>query len=145
MVNYSSQEVLKYLTNKTNLHTFSEVSSGYNIFIPETSGVYAWHFNNLSTGLLSIVYIGETNNLRERIKTHCTSYANSPMRQGLRTMLHGTSSYPEPMRISLENHWMSDNAFICWIELENRKEVEEYLIKEIKPLFNIEHNPQNRG
>ncbi len=144
MTDYSKKSVLKYLTGKPDVKTFLQVLAKNYVIVPEKAGIYAWYFINKSK-TLDIMYIGEAGDLRERIKTHCTSFKNSPIRQGIRKQLRETDFLSEGTRINMEKKWMSNNALICWVELGNRKEVEEYLIKEIKPLFNIEHNPQNRG
>ena len=143
MTIYLEIDVLNHVRGEPELHSFSEVSVRDNTLIPETAGIYIWYNQNV-TQTLAPIYIGETSNLRERIRTHCTSYTNSPMRQALRRILRGHQFLSEDAQFSMETDWLREHAFVFWLEMENRKEVEEYLIRELKPPFNIEHNPQAR-
>ncbi len=150
----SAQNVLKALTEAP-LRSYSEVTSGIGIasilkLPPKVGGVYAWYYTEQSSNpspffrRFALLYIGESQNLHDRIQEHCTSSRNSPMRQKLDTIIYGTRGFLEPANEEQLNMWMQENAFVCWVEEPKHKEVEKYIIETARPPLNYEYNPNFR-
>ncbi len=131
------------------LHSYLEVRSQGMIgqtssLVPNAGGVYAWYYKEMPLGSCILLYIGESINLHDRIQEHCISSDNSPMRQKLDTIIHGTRGMIERVNEERLNAWMQENAFVCWVEEPEHKEAEKYIIGVARPPLNSEYNPNFR-
>ena len=145
------------------IELYSRLSVLYNLCsLPEEGGLCAWYFKEIPSitpnGCVmkddfTLLYVGSTGNLRERVKCHFTGNAEgSTLRRSLGVLFAEKSGYPlrrvgsgksmtfTPPGESWLNDWMEQNAFVCWTTHLKPSEAKLCIIKNVSPPLNIEGN-----
>ena len=150
------------LLEPTKLYSDSMVLSG-DCPVPKERGLCAWYFKEIpgitpTDGCvvkddLTLLYLGSTGNLRERVTYHFRGNAEgSTLRRTLGVLLAEESGFPL-RRVGIGksmtftklgenwlNNWMQQNALVCWmIHLEPEKAKLDMIKNKSLPL-NIENN-----
>ena len=152
---------MKLLLESTHLYSRPQVLSKP-CPVPAEMGLCAWYFKEIpdiapTDGCvvkdgIKLLYIGISQNIRERVKYHFRGNAEgSTLRLTLGVLLTGQSGFP--LRVgrgksmtfthpgeSLLNDWMEQNAFVCWMTHEKPSEVKAKIINRVSPPLNIEGN-----
>ena len=155
MTSPSKLRVLMELEELATLHPYSKVSAKPDI-VPQKGGIYAWYYKKPPNCTIKsrskregelLIYVGmsprdasSTQNLFERIKTHCRHSSSSAFRRSLGKYLFGENFLSIPDGDKKLNECMMKYASVCWVELEKPWDFEEYVIEEASPLLNIIHN-----
>jgi len=142
--------------------------------IPSTRGLYAWFFktipplvpvdNCIVKDNLTLLYAGispkdenSKENMRKRIKTHYRGNAEgSTLRLTLGVLLEKNSNF-QLRRVGSGNRmtfthlgeqwldeWMSDNAFVCWVENNKPWEIEKGIFNTVSLPLNIQDNDHHQ-
>lgn len=98
--------------------------------VPDKPGLYAYGTVRTVCGLersRSIVYVGQTDNLRRRLNQHLPSVERN---------------------VNLRKYLRTEDNILCWycfLDLPKKeiRRLEQQMIKNLKPRFNAQHNPQS--
>ena len=142
--------------------------------IPNTRGLYAWFFKIIPPSVpvdncivkdnLTLLYTGispkdenSKENMRKRIKTHYLGNAEgSTLRLTLGVLLEKKSNFQlrrlgSGKRMTFTHlgeqwldEWMSDNAFVCWVENNKPWEIEKEIFNTVSLPLNIQDNDHHQ-
>lgn len=126
--------------------------------VPASYGIYAWYFKGIPTvvpvddchmiGDKTLLYIGispssntSKNNLRKRIMHHFNGNGgSSTLRKSLGYKLEGKTFKTNEKKLS---EWMSKNAYVKFVEIEEPWKYESELIHKYSLPLNLECNKQH--
>ncbi len=155
MTSPSEMRVLLGLKRLSVLYPYSKVLANPNL-VPEKGGIYAWYYkddpNYVTYGRTKrdgkiLMYVGisprdeySSQNLFERIQTHCKYSGSSAFRRSLGKHLFGANFLDDPNGDKKLNANMAKNACVCWVKHDKPWKIEKSIIKQVSPLLNIVHN-----
>ena len=165
----SLSDAIESLTTPDRLYSRSQVLSKASP-VPAASGVYAWFFNEIpgitpTDGCVAkdgviLLYVGispkddrSSQNLKKRINQHYRGNAEgSTLRRTLGVLLAGKSGFPlrrvgSGRRTTFTHlgeqwldNWMSENAFVCWVEHPAPRELEKEILQALSLPLNVQDN-----
>ena len=107
----------------------------------ESGGIYALYCRNVFERS-TLLYIGQTDNLRERLLKHYSvSVGDSAMKNKLKTFARSSAknSFYGSSEEEL-NQWMQINVLVKCIAYKKHVQIEKYIIEALHPLLNHEYS-----
>ena len=142
---------MKALLEPIRLYSRSSVLSEPRL-VPKESGLCAWYFKEIPGNTpidgcvmkdgLTLLYVGISQNLRERVKYHFTGNAEgSTLRKSLGVLLAGEKSDFLLRKVGSDESWLDDwmqqNAFVCWTIHSRPSKAKSDIIKNVPLPLNI--------
>lgn len=134
------QKIMVEGENKLNKLNFSE---WHKTLLFESAGIYL-----VKDRSEKIIYVGESSNIRERIRTHSTQTYFSAFRRNIGTTIlgfelkekKGKKRYFEDWEEKYLNDFIKDCKLLIFPVNIGRYELEDYLIKKYRPILNRKNN-----
>ncbi len=106
----------------------------------ESGGIYALYCLN-AFERSTLLYIGQTDNLRERLLKHYSASAeDSAMKNKLKTFARSAKNPFYGNSDEELNQWMQRNVFVNCIAYKKHVQIEKYIIEALHPLLNHEYS-----